>query len=505
VPTAPHAEPGPRPDDGSGRQSDVLAMHRLARRADGGAALLEWLGRRAGSWAGLVDRSGAVLLPAQSPPVDPAVLASGVGRMRERGLPAYVVGDDALRVALLAVDAAAGAQNPFLAVVDPGRVATTLLSDAAVLLATSWAAEHARRTAARVQRAEARCREAVLHLLMGQHLGTARQLASTLSPALPETTRVHVIETSAARRGEVVDRCAELTGGNAWIVRCPVYSRHVIVLADGVDDPAGRPLDRAVATELPGCTVGAGDAVPLRDTAVGYEQAFHALAVARRRPEGWARFDAALDLASVLGADGIAWAEVALAPLTGHVPARATDPDADELIMTARSWLAFSTAASRHLTIHRNTLALRVKRIEDLLGVDLARLDQQAWLDLALRIRSAPGRAGRSAPRPDRPPGPDELLRLPGAQRWADAALRPVRRSAHAPQLETTLRTWLDTGARLSATADTLQLSVAGTRRRIERLEQVLQRSLLHGPSARNDLWLALRAVDLGCQERGRR
>lgn len=101
-----------------------------------------------------------------------------------------------------------------------------------------------------------------------------------------------------------------------------------------------------------------------------------------------------------------------------------------------------------------------------------------------------------------RPTGLDDLLRLPGAQQWAAAVLRPVRRSEHASQLESTLGVWVRSGARLSLTAESVGLSVAGTRRRIERLEQVLQRSLLRAPSARHDLWLALRANDLGRGQR---
>jgi hypothetical protein len=477
------------------RPHDLLAMHRLAHRPDGGAALLDWLERRTGSWAGLLDRSGRVLLPAAPPPVDPGVLERGVVEMRERGLPTFVVGAGPhLQVALLVVDADAGAQNPLLAVVDPGRAPAALLSDAAVLLATSSVTHRARQTAAQVQLAEARCREAVLHLLMGQHLTTARQLASALSPALPDATRVHVIETAADRRGDVANRCAELSGGSAWIVRCPVYSRHVIVL--GPADLGPRSLDERIAAEIDGCTVGAGEVVALRDTAVGYEQAFHALAVARGRQERWARFDATLELATVVGAAGRVWADAVLTPLVQHVPARAGDPDADELVMTARSWLSFATSATRHLAIHRNTLALRVRLVEQLLGLDLARPDAQAALDLALRIRSAPSPVG--PPDPDRSPVLDDLLRLPGARRWAEALLHPVQRSGRAAQLDATLRAWLGSGARLSLTAEALGLSVAGARKRIERLEQVFQRSLLHAPTARHDLWLAVRATDLG-------
>jgi DNA-binding PucR family transcriptional regulator len=146
-----------------------------------------------------------------------------------------------------------------------------------------------------------------------------------------------------------------------------------------------------------------------------------------------------------------------------------------------------------------------LRRIEELLGLDLGRADQQAALDLALRIRATP-RAGD-------PPGStdpvhvvalDDLLRMPASQEWARNLLRPLRGAAQASRLEPTVRAWLDSNARLSATAAVLGISVAAARKRFARLEQLLQRSLLHAPSARHDLWLALRAAELGA-EPGRR
>jgi sugar diacid utilization regulator len=239
--------------------------------------------------------------------------------------------------------------------------------------------------------------------------------------------------------------------------------------------------------------VGTGDVVALRDTGVGYEQAFHALAVARRRPQRWARFDVQLDPATLAGAAGLQWATALLTPLITHVPARGGDPDADELTATARSWLSFSTAATGHLKIHRNTLAARLRLIEQLLGLDLGRADQQAVLDLALRIRAVPHTT--TAPRDgDRAVTLDDLMRLPAVQQWARTTLRPLHEGANGVALEATLRAWLDNDSRLRATADTLGISVPGTRKRLCRLEQLMQRSLLQSPSARHDLWLALRA-----------
>jgi sugar diacid utilization regulator len=244
---------------------------------------------------------------------------------------------------------------------------------------------------------------------------------------------------------------------------------------------------------------GAGDVVALRDTAVGYEQAIHALSVARGRAQRWARFDAKLDLPTIVGPEGLRWASALLNPLITYVPARSTDPDAQELTATARSWLSFSVAATRHLKIHRNTLSGRLQRIEELLGLDLARADQQALLDLALRIRATPRTTDpANSTDPDAAVALDELMRAPAVQQWAQTALRPVREAADSSPLESTLRAWLGSTSRLSVTAEALGISVSGARKRVSRLEQVLHRSLLHGPSARHDLWLAMHAADLG-------
>ncbi|WP_143665949.1 helix-turn-helix domain-containing protein, partial [Streptomyces griseus] len=63
-------------------------------------------------------------------------------------------------------------------------------------------------------------------------------------------------------------------------------------------------------------------------------------------------------------------------------------------------------------------------------------------------------------------------------------------------------RTWLRCEGRLGPAAAELGISVPGARKRLTRLETVLQRSLLRPPSARYDLWLALRAHDLAAEAR---
>lgn len=480
---------------------DIRTMHRLTRPADGGAALVRWLRRRTGCWVGLLDGSGSVLLGdrAGPGPGDRSLVADAITTMLRRGLRTCSVDDGrARRAVLMAVDVPERAPGLVLAFVGARPVPSALAADAATLVATCWWAEQTRRVRLRVDAAERRCREAVLRLLMAQDVPTASQVAATLHSPLPEPMRVHVIECRPGDRPKVLRRVTELAGEGPYIVPCPVYSRHVVAIAPaypGGSTPDARPFEVTVAAELTGCVVGTGDTVALDEAPIGYQQAFHALAVARGREERRARFDADLDLPSVIGPAGLTWANTVLAPLVIHVPARASDPDAQVLAGTARSWLTYGNGATRHLKIHRNTLSGRLRRIEELLGLDLDRSDQQAVLDLALRIRATP-----------RPQGPaqvpagevdlDRLLRLPAVRQWAHAALRPLRTTEHADALEQTLRAWLD-DFRVSTTATALGISIGGVRKRITKLEQLFQRSLLHPPSARHELWMAVRAADL--------
>jgi sugar diacid utilization regulator len=313
-----------------------------------------------------------------------------------------------------------------------------------------------------------------------------------LQQQLPDLLRVYLIECSAdGRRDEAVRLCTEVSGGGAWIIRCPVYASHLIVLAPVADDPADSVLDDALgklAADTAELCVGGGLPVPLRETAAGYEQAFHALAVARSGPTRFAVFSAQTELAELIGPAGKAWASTVLAPLLNFTPERTHDPDTAELIATLRSWLSFYSKATGQLKIHRNTLATRLRRIEHILGYELGDLPNQAKLQLALSLiadRSASGLPGQ--------PGVEQLLSAEPVRQWARTLLSPL---LEREPLLATLRAWLGHNARLDATAAALELSVPGARKRLMRIEELLGRSLLNGPSVRCDLLIALRVHD---------
>ncbi|MBK3543190.1 MULTISPECIES: CdaR family transcriptional regulator [unclassified Streptomyces] len=489
-------------------------MHRLARTG-GTAGLLRWLAGRAEGWAGLVGPDGTVLHAAARTagamvPDVAGLVAEGASALAERGVQAYAVDTGAYTALLFPLSVfppgVGDDTGPVLAVVTPRPVAAglaTLLADVVLPLSLCLQAETLERKRRRVDLAESRGREAVLHLLMTGQLSIAQQVAGALRPRLPDPVRVCVVECSGGGRDEVARVCVDADGGRSWIVRCPVYARHLILVmpAEAKEpEPGAVPTDEAVAARVGDCVVGVSEPVPLADTATGYRQAFHALAVARELPARHARFGVSPDPALVVGPAGRRWADELLNPLLTHVPRRPQDPGSQELLATAASWLAFSSHATGHLKVHRNTLAARLRLIGELLGLDLNRLADQAALDLALRVRSTPAPACTPEPAQSGSPasgtskaagGLDAILVRPAVRDWADRQLAPVLGA------EETLRTWVRCEGRLGPAAAELGISVPGVRKRLTRLETVLQRSLLRPPSARYDLWLALRSRDL--------
>jgi hypothetical protein len=447
-----------------------------------------------------MNSAGALAHPPQAPLGDAerGLALRGARELAERRLGSVAIDQDGLTCIVLPLDGSRGAVAPLLAAVAPRPAPPELpllLADATSVLSLTWLAEDTRRQRRRLRIADARTREAVLRLLMNGHTPAARQIAGALRPALPAMVRVYVIEGPPEVRGRLVEELAD-AADDAWIVPCPVYADHSFMLIPGDRAPA-RVWHPGLAAS---CWIGESSALPLRETATGYAQAFHALAAARDRPERQASFAAHPDLALTIGPAAAAWAEAFLAPIRAHRPRRPQDPDSTELLTTAASWLSFYFSATRHLRIHRNTLSARLTCIQELLGLNLRRLADQAALALALRTiatqipppseHDATG-AGRTTPTLD------ELLLLPRVGGWARRQFRPVTAPDVPAGIAETLVTWLRLDARIGPTAAALSVSVSAVRKRLIRSEVLLERSLLRSPSAVHDLWLALRALDL--------
>ncbi|WP_310941876.1 helix-turn-helix domain-containing protein [Streptomyces sp. gCLA4] len=483
------------------RSDDVLKLHRLAH-GGGSAALLGWLATRLGGWTGLVLHAAA----GAGDPADPGgpeqgerppgAAVRGAAEMSARGVRSAVLHDAGSATLLFALD-----DRRALAAVLPlphPAEAPALLADAVAPLALVLRAEEAERREARAAVAEARSREAVLRLLMGGQLPIAHQIAEALRPSLPDPMRIHVAECRSGRLAEVARLCQELTGGRAWVVRCPVYVRHLIMLVPA-DEPAVSAghdtLAGALTAVAPDCAVGVSGELPLSQAPAAYTQAFHALAVARGRGERHARFGPGPEPELAAREAGADWAGTLLAPLHAYEPRRPQDPDGQELRATAHAWLNFGSHATRLLKVHRNTLAARLRLIETLLGLDLTRLGDQAALSLALRLTPGAGRGSGAAPAGA--PGLDAVLRDPQVTDWARAHLSRLTGPDAPAGARDTVRTWLAHDARLVPAAAALGVSVPGARKRLARIEALLERSLLQSPSGRYDLWLAHRAEEL--------
>lgn len=483
------------------RADDVLEMQRVARRGDI-PLLLRWLSARTGADILLMDSSGTVTAPLRSPLGDATrdLARRAVRELSVRGLRSVTIDLDGLTCIVLPLDGPQGVHLPHLAAVFSKRTTPELpllLADATSALALSWMTEHTRRQQRLLRLTDARVREAVAHLLLNGQVTLARQVAGALRPALPAMVRVCLIERPPGLRDQVADELAKAVE-SAWIVPCPVYAKHMFVLApaDSESHPDHTPTWTWSPLLAANCWIGVSDAVPLRDTAVGYAQAFHALAAARHRTERRSTFTSNPDLALTLGPDAAAWAASFLAPLHAHRARRSQDPDSTELLATAASWLSFSSRATAHLRIHRNTLTARLACIQELLDLDLDRLADQAALALALRTLKA-GTSAAPQYGPARAPSLDELLTSPSVVAWARRQFQPLRAPGVPTCIAHTLTTWLRLDAHLAQTAAALSLSTSAVRKRLARCESLLQRSLLRSPSAVHDQWLAQRALDL--------
>lgn len=464
-------------------------LQQAAVLADGARRLLREVADRLDAHTALVDEYGAwqVCVP-EWPRLPLPEITDGIARVT-KGCGRFAAVDPAGGGKVHVVALADERPCPLFVVHEREAAhpaATALVADAARLLALRWRLDRAEHRARAISGADAKVREAVLHLLMNGDVAAARTVAGALGPPLPDPLEVHVVEGPAAAREDVARRCEEAWHGSAWIVRCPVYRRHLIVLA-----PAGRRDDRVLGALRGRLTVGVGEPVPARSTRTGYAQAFHALAAARQRPTRMARFSHEASLESVLGPSSARWAYEVLGPLLDYVPQRAQDPDAAELVATLRGWLEFSGGAARLLKVHRNTLRARLHRVSALVGRDTDRLAAQAELHLALRVWDLYQRRPRAAARV----GLAEVLDSPAAGQWASMLLAPLVEERHRVLLAT-VRAWLAHDASVDAAAAALGISAPGVRKRLVRTERLMGRSLLAGPSARYDLFLALNVYD---------
>ncbi|MEU6770598.1 hypothetical protein [Streptomyces sp. NPDC046759] len=197
-------------------------MQRAARKG-GTALLLRWLAGRTGAAVLLVNRSGAAVSPPPLPlgSAERDLVLHGIREATARGLRSVTIDEQDLTGVVLPLDGPPGVHAPFLAAVVPRPMPPglpVLLADAASGLSLCWQLECTRQQQRRLRDADARIREAVLHLLMNGQVTTARQVAGALRPALPDVVRMHVIEGPHTIRRAVAETWAKAVD-RAWIVQ----------------------------------------------------------------------------------------------------------------------------------------------------------------------------------------------------------------------------------------------------------------------------------------------
>jgi sugar diacid utilization regulator len=470
---------------------DLGSMQRAVLSPDGISSLLRWLARRFDGHAALVGTDGK---PARMSPAFPdGILKEAYGDIRRvtaGDLDSASIDGKSWWARVTSVAAAGETGGSPALIVASG---TPLSADDGTLVAHAAALAGLRHSADERGRAITHLRESVLHLLMASKIAAATQVAQAMKPALAAVIRVYIVEGPPGARNALADRCQKAVGGTAWVVRCPVYRRHVIILAPADDSGQdGNLMDTLRSAAGWGdAAIGAGGTASLADTASAYEQAYHALAVARHRHDRFSSYTSAGDLEAVLPPAAGHWARRELAPLLEYMPTRQNDPDSDDLQATLRSWLDFRGAAWRQLKINRTTLDRRLKHIEDILGRGLqSSLAAQAEIRLALQLLHRPGSTAGGAV-PELP----ELLAAPAALEWAQMTLAPLD---HDQVLRDTVRAWLAAGASTELAAASMQniSSDRGVRRRLRRAEVRLGKSLLGGPSYRHDLLMAFRILE---------
>ncbi|AGS67619.1 helix-turn-helix domain-containing protein [Streptomyces collinus] len=461
-----------RPQDTDGAWAAQLLDHlrpagREPRRVVG------WLGPAVGAVVCLRDARGG-LLAGEPLALDETVLADLVtGRISAAALE-----DGGRHVRMVGIPhpqqgPAAGA---VLAVSRPepfDRRAAEIVNRTASVLELLLRERELTEAGRRLRRATADLRLAILQLLMVEDTVSARRVAAGLWPGLLEAdaARVYVLEGSPADRDRLAEDCADVTGGEALVVRCPAMDGHVIVVTPR---PAAGERLRSLVDGRPGVFLGGSLRQRLARTATAYAQAISALAVARFRPDQTAVFAERTRPARLMEPAALrAWSAGVLRPLDRlphHIRA--------ELLATTRLGLEFTAVnAAKVLGVSRNTVRARMDRVETLLGTDFSDLSTRAAAHLALNTEAAREPHDSDEPPPPAPARLGDLLTSAALRTWADDLLG--RLDADGRDLRGTLCAWLAADSNAERTARDLGVHAQTVREHVRAAEPVLERQLL--------------------------
>ncbi|MGW5677263.1 helix-turn-helix domain-containing protein [Streptomyces sp. NPDC003860] len=459
--------------------------------------LVEWLGAQLGAAVALVDRAGAVEVAGAAFPrrVLPA-LRPLLERLADGALDAAatdaVTGAGPVQVRLEALGERT--PRPVLVVAAPdalSRDAALLASHTGGLMMLLRSAGRAAAASREYHRKAGQLRLAVFMALMAGDPVLARRMTAGAVPDLLDagSLRVELLRCGAEDRDRIARELQDASGyhGPALMVRCPVYDDHLICLIaeDAPESPDGpRAALRRLVSEHGHYRLGVSDPHPLDETADAYEQARHALAVARGAPDRVAGSGGGVSLGRVLPAGpAAAWAREVLRPLN-------TAPKLTHEI--TRLSLTFPrSGVARLLGVSRNSVAAHLDRAGQALGLDLADVRSRAALALALSVPDAPWyESGARTPVPRPAPVLEDLLCTPPAVSWARTFLAPLPDGPR--DLRGTLSAWIEANTDARRASHSLGVGRNTVGDRLRTAGRLLHRDLLGTHSGVYDLVHAL-------------
>lgn len=451
------------------RQSARLGtlLDQLSRPdADAGAGIAEYLSDELPGDVVVRDTGG---IRAAAPPAAPVTLAAA---LEQTDLPHQIL--DGLYVQSLALGGPGGAL--VVGTKDPlGRAEAELTTWAAKVLTVVLRGRQSSDDLL-VTDAVRQVRLSAFQLLMTGHAVDAQRVTASIMPGLldPTHAQVYVVDCGRAGRGLVMAHAERLFDGHALTVACPAFDNHVISVIPLRDGQNHERLVHDLLDVFRTANVSVGGSQPLQLKQVGdaYDEALAALTRASHHP---ARIVIASPrppgLADVLPpAPARTWASLLLRPIL-------TTSRIRQLEQTAMALEFRTTAASKVLGMHRNTLARRVGQTCEAVGLSPDSTMHRIALSLAIQVVRTYGTGGPAEPGP--PVTLHDLLTTPQVRAWADKTLRPLATDRR--DLLRTLRAWVTSEFHVDQAAARAGIAPKTVRAHIQAAEQLLERDFITG------------------------
>ncbi|MDH6228421.1 MULTISPECIES: helix-turn-helix domain-containing protein [Streptomyces] len=319
-------------------------------------------------------------------------------------------------------------------------------------------------------------RLSAFQLLMTGHAVDAQRVTASIMPGLldPTHARVYVTDCGRAGRALVMAQADRLFAGQALSVACPAFDNHIISVVPLVEGQEHEHIVRHLLEVFRTAGVHTGGSQPheLKQVGDAYDEALAALTRASHHPE---RIVVASPrppgLADVLPTGPArSWATALLRPILSTARIR-------QLELTAMALEFRTTAASKVLGMHRNTLARRVGQTCEAVGLDPERTMHRIALSLAIQVVRMHGTGSAAETGP--PATLHDILVGQEVRAWADKTLRPLATDRR--DLVRTLRAWVTCEFHVERAAARAGIAPKTVRAHIQAAEHLLERDFITG------------------------